>query len=213
MRALLSILLPTPLLVAALCLPAEAEEAVLADGRVLRVRAVTPLGETAWLLELADGSQVSCARSRLVEVRPDRPPLPAGGEDRPWARMAGPYGEIIEKLAEEKGLEPRLVVAVIHAESNFDPLALSEKGAQGLMQLMPATAEELAVEDPFDPEENLRGGIDYLRRMLDRYEGDLELALAAYNAGPEAVKRHGGVPPYPETQAYIRKVLSQYRRL
>jgi hypothetical protein len=201
------------LLGAALCLPAGAEEAVLADGRVMRVTAVKPLGENAWLLELVGGGQISCARSRLVEVRPDPPPIPAGGEQLAWERLAGPYGELIERLAGERGLEPRLVVAVIHAESNFDPLALSDKGAQGLMQLMPATADELAVEDPFDPEENLRGGIDYLRRMIDRYEGDLELALAAYNAGPEAVKRHGGVPPYPETRAYIRRVLNQYRRL
>jgi soluble lytic murein transglycosylase-like protein len=194
--------------------PAIADQAVLADGRVLRVNAVRPLGPNAWLLELAGGGEISCARSRLVEVRPDPPPIGEPGPIPPtWAELAGPYGDIIGRLAEERGLEPRLVVAVIKAESNFDPQARSPKGAQGLMQLMPGTARDLAVGDPFDPEENIRGGIDYLSQMLDRFEGDLELALAAYNAGPEAVVRHGGVPPYAETQAYIRRVLSQYRRL
>jgi len=207
MRTLPSSLSASLFLGALLCAPVCAEEAVFADGRVMRVTSVKPLGENAWLLELKDGGQISCARSRLVEVRPDPPPIPAGGEQRPWERMAGPYGELIERLSEERGLEPRLVVAVIQAESNFDPFALSSKGAQGLMQLMPATADELAVEDPFDPEDNLRGGIDYLRRMLDRYQGDLELALAAYNAGPGAVDRAGGkVPDYPETRRYVESV-------
>jgi len=107
-------------------------------------------------------------------------------------------------------VQPALVKAVIAAESNFDPDAVSVKGAQGLMQLMPATAASLGVIDPLEPDENVRGGVAYLRAMLDRY-GELERALAAYNAGPKSVDRYGGVPPYPETQDYVQRVLIYYR--
>ena len=106
---------------------------------------------------------------------------------------------------------PALVKAVIAAESNFDPEAVSRKGAQGLMQLMPVTGSGLGLEDPFQPGDNVRAGTRYLRSMLDRY-GDVERAVAAYNAGPAAVDRYGGVPPYPETQAYVRRVLTYYRQ-
>jgi len=105
---------------------------------------------------------------------------------------------------------PALVKAVIAAESRFDSTAVSRAGAQGLMQLMPKTARELGIEDPFRPSENVKGGTRYLRSMLDRY-GDMTRALAAYNAGPNAVDYYRGVPPYPETQAYVRRVLTYYR--
>ena len=107
-------------------------------------------------------------------------------------------------------MQPALVKAVIAAESNFDPGAVSRKGARGLMQLMPDTAEALGIDDPLQPTDNVRGGTRYLRSMLDRY-GDLSRALAAYNAGPSAVDRYGGVPPYPETQDYVNRVLTYYR--
>ena len=116
-------------------------------------------------------------------------------------------GPLIDRHSGDHGLDPRLVAAVVQAESAFDHLAVSPRGAVGLMQLMPATAAGLAVDDPYDPDQNLRGGTAYLRRLLDRYGGDLELALAAYNAGPEAVDRYGGVPPYRETRDYVRRVL------
>jgi len=122
----------------------------------------------------------------------------------------GQFDGLIGLTAREQSLQPALVKAVIAAESNFDPKAVSHKGAQGLMQLMPETAVSLGVLDPLHPEENVRGGAAYLRQMLDRY-GDLERALAAYNAGPDAVDRYGGVPPYRETQAYVRRVLTYYR--
>ncbi|OQC42323.1 MAG: Soluble lytic murein transglycosylase precursor [Acidobacteria bacterium ADurb.Bin051] len=114
--------------------------------------------------------------------------------------------EMIDLHAAAQGLDPTLVRAVIQVESGYDPRALSRKGAMGLMQLMPATAELLVVADPWDPAENIRGGTTYLRAMLDRF-GSRELALAAYNAGPEAVARYGGVPPYAETEAYVERVL------
>jgi soluble lytic murein transglycosylase len=120
------------------------------------------------------------------------------------------YDGLIGLTAREHEIEPALVKAVIAAESNFNPEAVSRKGAQGLMQLMPVTATRLGVEDPLLPTENVRGGTRYLRLMLDRY-GDVERAVAAYNAGPAAVDRYGGVPPYPETQDYVRRVLTYYR--
>jgi soluble lytic murein transglycosylase-like protein len=110
------------------------------------------------------------------------------------------------------GVEPGLVKAVVHAESNFDRRAVSRKGAQGLMQLMPGTARSLGVDDPFDAWQNIYGGTRYLGALIDRYDGNLKLALAAYNAGAKAVTRHGGIPPYRETQGYVRRVLNLYRR-
>jgi len=118
---------------------------------------------------------------------------------------------LISQYAGESRLEVDLVKAVIQAESDFDELAVSRQGAMGLMQLMPATASDLAVHDPFDPIENVRAGTRYLRQMLDAFDGRLELALAAYNAGPEAVRRFDGIPPYPETIDYVEKVMRLYR--
>jgi soluble lytic murein transglycosylase len=120
------------------------------------------------------------------------------------------YDRLIVKIATRHRVEPALVKAVIAAESNFQPDALSHAGAQGLMQLMPATAASLGVERPFGVIENMDGGVRYLRAMLDRY-GDLTRTLAAYNAGPKAVDRYRGVPPYRETQAYVKRVLEYYR--
>ena len=121
------------------------------------------------------------------------------------------YDHLILEVAALHGVEPGLVKAVIAAESNFKPQAVSRVGAQGLMQLMPATAAELGVDRPFGVVENIDGGVRYLRAMLDRF-GDVARALAAYNAGPGAVDRHRGVPPYPETRAYIKRVLEYHRR-
>ncbi|MGQ0733020.1 MAG: lytic transglycosylase domain-containing protein [Acidobacteriota bacterium] len=116
------------------------------------------------------------------------------------------YNDLIQHHARAFGVSPDLVRAVIQAESAFNPLAVSPKGAMGLMQLMPATAQELGVRDPFHPPENIRGGVTYLARLLTRYNQNVELALAAYNAGPASVERYGTVPPYRETQAYVRKI-------
>jgi soluble lytic murein transglycosylase-like protein len=118
---------------------------------------------------------------------------------------------LIDQHSEAQNLDPKLVRAVIQAESGYNRKALSNKGAMGLMQLMPATASLLNVHHPFDADENLRGGTTYLRSLIDRFAGRLELAVAAYNAGPGAVQKHGGIPPYQETRDYVRRVLSLYR--
>ena len=116
------------------------------------------------------------------------------------------YDDLIRQHAGQHGLSLELVRAVIKAESNFNPYAISPKGAMGLMQLMPATARELGVSDPFHPDENIRGGVSYLASLLARYDQNVELALAAYNAGPGSVERYGAVPPYRETQNYVKKI-------
>jgi hypothetical protein len=116
------------------------------------------------------------------------------------------YHPIVAQAASDAGLDPALVDRLVQAESAYNPLAVSKKGALGLMQLMPATAVEFGAKDPFDPEQNVRAGVKKLKGLLDRYSGDERLALAAYNAGEGAVDQHGGVPPYPETQAYVNKI-------
>jgi len=118
---------------------------------------------------------------------------------------------IVEQAARRHGLEPALVLAVVSVESAFRPEAVSPKGAQGLMQLMPRTAASLGVEDAFDPEQNVDAGVRHLEALVRLYDGNLTRALAAYNAGQGAVARHGGVPPYRETRAYVRRVLERYR--
>jgi len=121
------------------------------------------------------------------------------------------YDSLIERTALLYGVPAALIKAVVKTESNFQRHAVSSKGAQGLMQLMPATAADLGVEDAFSAEDNVQGGTRYLRAMLDRY-GDWKHALAAYNAGPGAVDQYGGIPPYPETREYVERVLQYYRR-
>ena len=118
----------------------------------------------------------------------------------------------IQEMAPKYDLDPALVLEVVRAESNFNPRARSHKGALGLMQLIPATARRFGVKDPLDPEQNLRGGMAYLRWLLKRFDGDLSLTLAGYNAGEAAVERHGGVPPYNETRAYVGKILARYSK-
>ena len=122
--------------------------------------------------------------------------------------------DVIRRCASYYRLEEALVRAVIKVESDYNPAAVSSKGALGMMQLIPQTAKLLKVNNPLDPEQNIRGGSLYLRMMLDQFKGDLDLALAAYNAGPTAVRRYGGVPPFKETQRYLSKVkyyLDYYR--
>lgn len=121
--------------------------------------------------------------------------------------------ELVRSLAPKFGLDPALVLAVIAVESAFQADAVSPKNAQGLMQLVPATAERFGVRDAFDVTQNLKGGMRYLRWLIESFEGDLTLALAAYNAGEAAVERYGGVPPYPETQAYVKKLRRLYPRV
>jgi soluble lytic murein transglycosylase-like protein len=121
------------------------------------------------------------------------------------------YDHLIARAARQAGLPAALVKAVVKAESNFQPRAVSRKGAQGLMQLMPDTAAAVGVQDPLEPADNLEGGARYLRAMIERY-GNWNHALAAYNAGPEAVDRYGGVPPFRETREYVKRVLHYYRR-
>jgi len=124
----------------------------------------------------------------------------------------GRYTELILRIANEENVDPDLVQVIIQAESNFDSVAVSRKGARGLMQLMPATAVRFAVPDAFDPEANIRGGIQYLRVLQGFFPGRLPLVLAAYNAGENAVLRYQGIPPYAETRQYVARVLALYER-
>ena len=137
-----------------------------------------------------------------VVAKPSSPP-----NDPVPARTAGPYRDLIRAAATRHALAPELIESVIRVESNFEARAVSRKGARGLMQLMPATAARLGVRNVFDVRQNVEGGVRHLRYLVDLYGGNLALALAAYNAGVDAVGRYGGIPPYAETRAYVQRVL------
>jgi len=121
------------------------------------------------------------------------------------------YDKYIARAARHYRVDPHLVKAMVKVESGFDPYAVSSKGAKGLMQLMPATIREMGIADPFDPEENVMGGTRYLKKNLDRFKGDVELSLAAYNAGPRLVEETGRIPRIPETVDFVKKVMESYR--
>jgi soluble lytic murein transglycosylase-like protein len=134
-------------------------------------------------------------------------------QSQPEATSADPYTAEIDAAGARYGVDPLLLQSVIQQESGFDPNATSAAGAQGLMQLMPQTAESLGVTNPYDPAQSIDAGARYLRGELDRFGGDASLALAAYNAGAGAVEQYGGVPPYAETQNYVQQVLGRYDQL
>lgn len=147
---------------------------------------------------------------RLPDWSEPRPSPVRSGRPAVQGRPVTPYAELIRSTSERHRVDHRLVEAVVVAESAGNPHAVSRKGAQGLMQLMPERAAELGVRDPFDPQQNVDGGVRHLRDLLQRFGGDVTLALAAYNAGEDAVRTHQGVPPYPETQDYVRRVRALY---
>ena len=199
--------------------PARAELVFFASGRSLSVKSHKADGNSL-IIALRTGGEVTCDRSLVMRIEPDEVPYPEPEEVRlkpdttdDAANDRGvrlqpdqPYREIIEKIAAEHGVDAKLVKALIQVESAFQPNAKSRKGAMGLMQLMPRTARQYALADPFDARANIEAGIRHLKSLLDRFP--VKLALAAYNAGESAVQRFGGVPPYAETRAYVTRILS-----
>ncbi|MFQ5789245.1 MAG: lytic transglycosylase domain-containing protein [Acidobacteriota bacterium] len=195
---------------------ARAEIALLSSGKILYIDRYERRDERVTLF-LTGGGEVSVSAELVVNIVPNEIlPAQSEGEDEATSVARLPllpqWGPVIAPSAERHGLEPGLVAAVIMAESSGDPTAVSGKGARGLMQLMPETARRLGVSRVLDPVENVEGGALYLRRLLDLHDQDLGLALAAYNAGPAAVARHGGIPPYGETRRYVARVLELYDR-
>ena len=192
---------------------AHAEIALLANGQTFKVDRHRADGDLVWL-SLRSGGEIALPAGHIRGYVPDEVVEEVEAAAAQALAKAGP-GADLRKLAIETarrhGLDPELVLAVAGVESAFQAGAVSPKGAQGLMQLMPATARELGVANPLDPAANLDGGTRYLRDLIAKYNGDLTKALAAYNAGPGAVARHQGVPPYRETQDYVKKVLRRYR--
>jgi hypothetical protein len=192
---------------------ASGEIALMESGKILYVDRFARVDERITLY-LEGGGEVTVASEIVVNIVPNEVLRERPGEHKPIQQIGlfPQLRELILPAASKYGVEPELVAAVIWAESSGDPNAVSTRGARGLMQLMPETARELGITRILDPQENVEGGTRYLRKMLDAHEGDLSLALAAYNAGPEAVRRYGGIPPYKETRAYVGRVMRVYER-
>jgi Transglycosylase SLT domain len=192
---------------AAFAVPAaRADYAVLKSGLRLHITGYEPSGTpVGTMFRLAvDGGTIDIAAADLIGVEPEDqfpgPPVAAMPE--------GPYAKLIRDAAQKHGVDEKLIGHVIRVESNYNPRAVSRRQAQGLMQLLPQTAAKYSVANVFDPAQNIDAGTHYLKDLLTRFRGNLRLALAAYNAGPELVERYGGVPPYPETQSYVRRILA-----
>jgi hypothetical protein len=200
--------------------PASAEIVFLKSGRTLSVRSHRIDGERI-TLTLRGGGEVTCDKTVVDKIEPDEVPYiepvvekteetPAAGpvqQDRP-VLDGTPYAEIIAAAAEAHGVDPLLVRALIQVESGYRPRARSPRGAMGLMQLMPSTAREYNVRHPFEPKANIEAGITHLKTLIDRFGDDVGLALAAYNAGPGAVEKFNGIPPYRETRSYVSRILA-----
>lgn len=205
-------------LLSAGAVPVRAELVFFTTGNSISVRGHRLDGETM-VLEFRNGGEMACDASLVARIAPDEVPYPEPQEEP--ARESGPlaaptanvrlesnprFDPIIQKVAAEQGLDATLVRAVIQVESAYEPRARSRKGAVGLMQVMPATARQYGVRNPYDPTANIEAGSRHLKSLLDRLP--LTLALAAYNAGEGAVQRFRGVPPYRETQQYVASILA-----
>jgi soluble lytic murein transglycosylase-like protein len=196
-----------------LAVPARAELVFFNSGRTLSVKAHKVEGD-ALVLTLRNGGEMVCEASIVARFAPDEVPYPEPEAEAPVqatpAVTTGPYSEIIDRVAAEQNVPVNLVRAVIEVESAYNVRARSPKGAMGLMQLMPATARQYAVTDPYDPASNIEAGIKHLKSLLQRLP--VALALAAYNAGEAAVQRFNGIPPYPETRNYVARILALANR-
>jgi hypothetical protein len=188
---------------------ARADIAVLTNGTTFKIKSYR-FDERTVVLFLKDSGDVTVPISLIQGFVPDEI-LEEVQREAPGVVDPNDLRALAIATARRHGLDPDLVLAVISVESAFRKDAVSPKGAQGLMQLMPGTARELGVKDAFDPAQNLDAGARYLNTLLEQFHGDVRLALAAYNAGPNAVKRHGGIPPYRETRQHVEKVLERYR--
>jgi hypothetical protein len=188
--------------------PAGAELAYFASGRTMSIQGHRLEGDGV-VLELRGGGEILCEPGVIDRIAPDEVPYPEPERQVdtlvPAAAAPVPYGEIIDTLAAQEGVDPNLVRAVVQVESGYRSTARSPKGAMGLMQLMPGTARQYSVENPYEPRANLHAGIKHLKSLLGRFE--LSLALAAYNAGEATVRRFNGIPPYRETRDYVARIL------
>ncbi len=199
-----------------LCLPAFAGEvAVLRNGFSIHHERHEAMGSfTRLYLDVSKKSFVDVPTNEIESFEKDTPPAAAQtpvADPVPAASSAN-IKEVVANASGKQNLDPDFVNSVIHAESGFNPRAVSHKGAQGLMQLMPQTANNLGVKDAFNPQANVEAGTKYLRELLERYNFNIAKALAAYNAGPGRVDRYKGVPPYFETQAYIARIIRDFNR-
>ncbi len=192
--------------------PAFAELLFFTNGGYLSIKSHRADGDSV-VVALRSGGEMTIQRSTVARIAPDEVPYPepeAPAAAAPSPTAAVPYGDIIDRVSKEQGVDAKLVRAVIQVESAYQQRARSRKGAIGLMQLMPETARQYTAADLYDPASNIEAGIKHLKSLLDRWR--LELALAAYNAGEAAVQKFRGIPPYPETRAYVARVLQLVRR-